>query len=168
MRGHLFVAAALAACGKSDKPASTDPPPPPPPAADASLDAAPVPGAKLTVKINESVYASGMLVDADAVWMPDAKLIVLATKGAVACPPAKPKEYGPDDFAVAFQLDDAVTLGTHTARNQWHMKAASGGIMEATVTLTGLDPLTGSVRADEYNMSFIGDFVAARCDPPTE
>jgi hypothetical protein len=159
----------LVACGKSDK----QPPPragdaaPPADAAPPPIDAAPAPRATLTVRIPDTAYAADTAVVGDALWMPGTPaMIFLSTKGGVACPPEKPKEYGPDDFVVALELEGEPTLGTHTPRNQWRTTTASGGMAGVTVTLTALDPLAGTVRAvaPDNSVSFVGDFVASRCD----
>jgi hypothetical protein len=161
----------LVACGKSDKPARDEAAAPPPraPPADAAppIDAAPAPRATLTVRIHDTAYAKDTAVVGDALWMPGKPtMIFVSTKGGLACPPAKPKEYGPDDFALAFELEGPPTLGTHTPRNEWHMTTASGSIAGSTVTITALEPLVGAVRAvaPDGSVSFVGDFVAARCD----
>jgi hypothetical protein len=160
----------LVACGKSDKP----PPPragdaaPPADAAPPPIDAAPAPAAKLTVRIPETAYATDTAVVGDALWLSGkTAMIILATKGGVACPPAKPKEYGPDDFMIALELDGPPTLGTHTPRNEWRTTAASGSMTGVTVTITAIDPVVvGTVRAvaPDNSVSFVGDFVASRCD----
>lgn len=160
-----FLLVVLVACGKSDN--AEKPPPVRADAAAPPADAAPAPGTRLTVHMQGTGYAADTAVVGDAMWMPGTPgLIVLATKGGVACPPDKPKEYGPDDFVLALQLDAAPTLGTHTVRNEWRTRSASGGITDTTVTLTGLEPLSGTVRAvaPDNSVSFVGDFVARRCD----
>jgi hypothetical protein len=162
----------LVACGKSDKPpparVGDAAPSHPADAAPPPVDAAPAPGAKLTVRMQEmAAYAAETAVVGDALWMPGkTTMIILSTKGGVACPPDKPKEYGPDDFMLALELEGAPALGTHAARNEWRTTSASGGMADVTVTLTALDPLAGTVRAvaPDHSVSFVGEFVARRCD----
>jgi len=173
MRACFFVVV-LVACGKSDKaPArvSDAAPSPPADAAAPPIDAAPAPGSKLTVRMQGTGYAADTAVVGDAMWIPgEPALLILATKGGVACPPDKPKEYGPDDFVLALQVDGEPKLGAQTTRNEWRTRSASGGIEGVTVTLTSLDPLAGSVRAvaPDNSVSFVGGFVAKRCDVPRD